>query len=101
MITAPTAVAICPPWCVSEPSTHDIAWVESAGFVTHSSEPLGLIEIDAMQTVLPDGTFGRIEEPYIYYDVIDEHCSPEDAREFAAELLRAAERLEEIRRASA
>jgi hypothetical protein len=96
MITL-TAAAICPPWCVIR---HDIADVEQAGRIEHASEPIGLIEINAIQNVLPDGTFGPVEEPFIYYDVIDEEGSPEDAREFAAELLRAADQLEEIRSAT-
>jgi hypothetical protein len=80
----------CPSWC-RLPAGHDLDDETMGGDQRHCAEPIRLIEIAALQRKgQPAGV------PYLYYEVIDEHGTPADAREFAAELLQAADRLEQI-----
>ena len=97
-MTAPTVQTVypCPQWCVL-PAGHDLGDLGSMGFRVHSAHPDGtVVRIEGCQKGKSPNTLEATEQPHIYYDVIDEHGSAADVREFAAVLLAAADKLDEI-----
>lgn len=90
----PKAAPPCPEWCVL-PTGHDLDEIATWGYRLHKAL-VGDIEIIALERLLDDGSLGPLEQPFIYWDLLEEHGSAQDQRKFAAELLRAADRLDEI-----
>jgi hypothetical protein len=85
--TAPTTVPPCPEWCAPS-AGHDLDDLGSTGFRVHSAHPPDtLVSIVGCPMGTSPETLAFTEQPFIYYDVIDEHGSAADAREFAGRLL--------------